>query len=139
MDQWGDFEEKVTQLLQVEDFLVQSFIPEVAEVGEYSLIFFNQKFSHAVLKTPAKSDFRVQHYFGGTIQEIFPSESMLQSAKSLMDAYGSETLYGRVDGVEIDGVFHLMELELIEPYLFLGLSEIALPNYKKALADRLLH
>jgi hypothetical protein len=43
-----------------------------------------------------------------------------------------------VDGVVIDGVFHLMELELIEPYLFLGLSEKAIPNYKAALQKRLL-
>src|SRR5690606_32630172 len=107
----------------------QPFVPEVAEVGEYSLLFFNGQFSHAVLKTPAQSDFRVQHYFGGTIREIQPGEAMLNSAQRLMDTFGRDTLYGRVDGVEIDGVFHLMELELIEPYLFLALSEQAIPNY----------
>lgn len=136
---WDNYEEKVAQLLQQEDFLAQPFVPEVAEVGEYSLIFFNRKFSHAVLKTPAKSDFRVQHYFGGTIQEIQPSPAMLESCQKLIDTFGPETLYGRVDGVEIDGVFHLMELELIEPYLFLGLSEKAIPNYKEALRIRLLN
>lgn len=134
---WADYEEKVAQLVKDEDFLAQPFVPEVAEVGEYSLIFFNRKFSHAVLKTPAKSDFRVQHYFGGTIQEIQPSAAMLESCQKLIDTFGSETLYGRVDGVEIDGVFHLMEFELIEPYLFLGLSEKAIPNYKAALKERL--
>lgn len=135
---WADYEEKVVQLLQEEDFLVQPFVPEVAEVGEYSLIFFNRKFSHAVLKTPAKSDFRVQHYFGGTILEIQPSAVLLESCQKLIDTFGPDTLYGRVDGVEIDGVFHLMELELIEPYLFLGLSEKAIPNYTAALKERLL-
>lgn len=135
---WADYEEKVAQLLKEEDFLAQPFVPEVAEVGEYSLIFFNRKFSHAVLKTPAKSDFRVQHYFGGTIQEIQPSSAMLDSCQKLIDTFGPETLYGRVDGVEIDGVFHLMELELIEPYLFLGLSEKAIPNYTAALRERML-
>lgn len=135
---WDSFAGKIEQLVQEEDFLVQSFIPEVAEVGEYSLIFFNGKFSHAVLKTPAKSDFRVQHYFGGTIQEIFPSESMLQTAHKLILEFAPNSLYGRVDGVEIQGQFHLMELELIEPYLFLGLSEQAIPNYKRALKARLL-
>jgi hypothetical protein len=138
VSKWTDFEEKISQMLQEEDFLVQPFIPEVAEVGEYSLIFFNGKFSHAVLKTPAPADFRVQHYFGGTIKEIEPDKNMLQSCQNLMDKFGANTLYGRVDGVEIDGKFHLMELELIEPYLFLGLSEKALPNYKQAIADRLL-
>lgn len=138
VSEWANFQEKVTQLVQEEAFLVQPFIKEVAEVGEYSLIFFNQNFSHAVLKTPAKSDFRVQHYFGGTIQEIHPDISLLESAQTLIDAFGKGTLYGRVDGVLIDGIFHLMELELIEPYLFLGLSDKAIPNYKSAVRSRLL-
>ncbi|MFZ9236535.1 MAG: ATP-grasp domain-containing protein [Algoriphagus sp.] len=131
-------EEKIQNLLQEEDFLVQPFIPEIVEVGEYSLIFFNEKLSHAVLKTPAAADFRVQHYYGGTIQTIEPSETLLASAQALVDRFAKNTLYARVDGVEIDGVFHLMELELIEPYLFLGLSDTAIPNYKAALRKRLL-
>ena len=135
---WAKFEEKVWDLLKEEAFLAQPYVKEVAEVGEYSLIFFNQLFSHAVLKTPAKSDFRVQHYYGGTIQEIQPDSCMLEPAQKLIDRFGYGTLYGRVDGVLIDGVFHLMELELIEPYLFLGLSEKAISNYREAIRKRLL-
>lgn len=131
-------EEKLARLLQNEDFLVQPFIPEIVAVGEYSLIFFNEKFSHAVLKLPAATDFRVQHYYGGTIQTLIPSDAMLSSAQALVDRFAKNTLYARVDGVEIDGIFHLMELELIEPYLFLGLSDQAIPNYKAALQKRLL-
>jgi len=133
-----ELEDKIASLLQEEDFLVQPYIEEVVKVGEYSLIFFNEKFSHAVLKSPAAADFRVQHYYGGTIQTLNPSDAMLSSAQALVDRYAKNTLYARVDGVEIDGVFHLMELELIEPYLFLGLSEKAIPNYKAALQKRLL-
>ena len=133
-----EMEQKIASLLQEEDFLVQPYIPEIVAVGEYSLIFFNGVFSHAVLKSPAVDDFRVQHYYGGTIQEILPSESMLASAQNLVTTFAKDSLYARVDGVEIDGVFHLMELELIEPYLFLGLSEKAIPNYKAALSKRLL-
>lgn len=134
----SQYEEKISKLLEREAFLVQPFVPEVSEVGEYSLLFFNGVFSHAVLKTPAREDFRVQHYFGGTIQEVQPSDSMLEYAKRIMREFAGNTLYARVDGVEIDGIFHLMELELIEPYLFLGLSQKAIPNYKQALKERLL-
>lgn len=130
--------EKILQWVQEEDFLVQPYIKEIVEVGEYSLLFFNETFSHAVLKTPAPADFRVQHYYGGTIQEITPDASLLAAAKGLVDRYAKNTLYARVDGVLVEGVFHLMELELIEPYLFLGLSDKALPNYKAALRKRLL-
>ncbi|MFN3998177.1 RimK family alpha-L-glutamate ligase [Algoriphagus sp.] len=138
LSEWDNYSQKLEDLLQEEDFLVQPYVSEVAEVGEYSLLFFNGKFSHAVLKTPAKSDFRVQHYFGGTIQVIDPKPEMLESCQKLMNTFAPNTLYGRVDGVEIEGVFHLMELELIEPYLFLALTEDAIPNYKEALKERLL-
>lgn len=138
LSEWDNYSQKLEDLLLEEDFLVQPYISEVAEVGEYSLLFFNGKFSHGVLKTPAKADFRVQHYFGGTIAVIKPKPEMLESCQKLMDTFAPNTLYGRVDGVEIDGVFHLMELELIEPYLFLALSEDAIPNYKAALRERLL-
>jgi glutathione synthase/RimK-type ligase-like ATP-grasp enzyme len=133
-----DLEKKIGGLLQEEDFLVQPYIEEIVKVGEYSLIFFNEKFSHAVLKSPAVDDFRVQHYYGGTIQEITPDSKMLASAQALVASFAKDSLYARVDGVVIDGVFHLMELELIEPYLFLGLSDQAIPNYKAALQKRLL-
>ena len=133
-----ELEDKIASLLQEEDFLVQPYIPEIVAVGEYSLIFFNGVFSHAVLKSPAVDDFRVQHYYGGTIQEITPDSKMLGSAEALVASFAKDSLYARVDGVVIDGVFHLMELELIEPYLFLGLSEKAIPNYKAALQKRLL-
>jgi glutathione synthase/RimK-type ligase-like ATP-grasp enzyme len=137
-DAGKDLEDKIASLLQEEDFLVQPYIPEIVAVGEYSLIFFNGVFSHAVLKSPAVDDFRVQHYYGGTIQEITPDSKMLASAQALVASFAKDSLYARVDGVVIDGVFHLMELELIEPYLFLGLSEKAIPNYKSALSKRLL-
>ncbi len=133
-----ELEDKITSLLQEEDFLVQPYISEIVSVGEYSLIFFNGVFSHAVLKSPAVDDFRVQHYYGGTIQEIKPDSTMLASAQALVASFAKDSLYARVDGVVIDGVFHLMELELIEPYLFLGLSDQAIPNYKAALSKRLL-
>jgi len=134
---WSNYSSRIQNLVSQEDFLVQPFIKEIQEVGEYSLIFFNAEFSHAVLKTPAKGDFRVQHYFGGEIKILEPSSKMINSAKALIDEFAPDSLYTRVDGVEIDGNFYLMELELIEPYLFLSSHENAISNYKKALKQRL--
>ena len=134
---WDNYAAQVQSLVKEEACLVQSFVKEVQEVGEYSLIFFNGIFSHAVLKTPAKQDFRVQHYFGGTIKTIQPSSEMIDSCQKLMDNFGKNTLYARVDGVVSDGIFFLMELEMIEPYLFLDSSPAALANYERAVASRL--
>lgn len=138
LSDWDSFLPKLMPLLEKEAFLVQPYVAEVAEVGEYSLLFFNGVFSHAVLKTPAKADFRVQHYFGGTIQVIAPEPEMLNSAKRLIREFAPNSLYARVDGVSVNGEFQLMELELIEPYLFLALTPEAIPNYIQALSDRLL-
>ena len=135
--EWENYKVKIQSWVDEEAFLVQPFIPEIEKVGEYSLVFFNNKFSHAVLKTPASTDFRVQHYFGGTIKQVNPSEAMLASCQKLIVRFASESLYVRVDGVVIEGIFYLMELEMIEPYLFLGLSPQALSNYKQAIKERL--
>ncbi|NVK51107.1 MAG: glutathione synthetase [Cyclobacteriaceae bacterium] len=135
---WVEYSKNLEELLKEEDFIVQPFVKEVAEIGEFSLIFFNGSFSHAVLKTPKREDFRVQHYFGGTIQVIQPSSKMLQTAKSFVQEFAPNSLYARVDGVEIGGEFYLMELELIEPYLFLGVADQAIPNYKSAIKERLI-
>ncbi len=135
---WQEFEGKIREWLKVEDFMVQPFVEEVARTGEYSYLFFNRKFSHAVLKRPKKGEFRVQHFFGGEILPVHPSSEDLSYIQQIVDAFASDTLYARVDGIWNEGIFYLMELELIEPYLFLFTSEKAKENYKTALMERLI-
>jgi glutathione synthase/RimK-type ligase-like ATP-grasp enzyme len=102
------------------DALVQPFAPEVTREGEWSLLFFGGAFSHAVRKRPAASDFRVQEEFGGRAETADPGEGVrAQAAAALAEAPG-RTAYARVDGIVRDGVFVLMELELIEPVLYLS-------------------
>lgn len=129
--------EQIDDLLRQEAFMVQPFVKEIVAVGEYSYIFFNGKFSHAVLKSVKSGDFRVQHFFGGEITTIQPRGSELTYPESLVEAFAKDTLYARVDGVWIGEEFLLMELELIEPYLFLFTSEAAKLNYFNALKSRL--
>jgi hypothetical protein len=57
----------------------------------------------------------VQNDFGGTSQLADPPPHVLASATRALQAV-HPTLYARVDG----GQFLLMELELIEPMLFLA-------------------
>ncbi|WP_246535274.1 ATP-grasp domain-containing protein [Litoribacter ruber] len=129
--------DSLNELVKNEDFLLQPFIPEIIAEGEYSLIFFNGKFSHAVLKSPKEGDFRVQHFFGGKISSIQPSDSLMDSATKIVEDFAKDCLYARVDGVLIEGVFYLMELELIEPYLFLFTHPEAKKNYMAALKEKL--
>jgi len=124
----------VNALLQHEDFIVQPFVKEISN-GEWSFIFFNSKYSHAILKIPKEGDFRVQHQHGGSISNTTPSENLIAQASVFLRGLPHKTLYARVDGVEINGVFKLMELELIEPYLFLNNNHLLLETYYKALME----
>jgi len=99
--------------------MLQKFMDGVVTEGEWSLIFFGGQYSHAVLKTAKSGDFRVQSDFGGTDQAADPTAQVLQAATRIVQTVEA-TLYARVDGVVYDGQFRLMELELIEPALFLS-------------------
>lgn len=105
--------------------MVQQFLPEVILRGEWSLIFIDGKYSHAVRKFPAEKDFRVQIQFGGRVESAAASAYFIQEASAIVDQLPEPVLYARVDGVERNGEFLLMELELIEPVLFLSLCAAA--------------
>jgi len=92
----------------------------VAAHGEYSLMLFADRFSHAILKRPKSGDFRVQPHLGGTERPCEAPEGSIALAKSALAAAPAEALYARVDMVaDEDGALRIMELELIEPALWL--------------------
>lgn len=127
----------INELLQQESFLAQPFLEEIKTKGEWSFLFFNGKYSHTVLKTAKPGDFRVQHFFGGTVHTPEPPLALLEAAQQIVDKHAQGCLYARVDGVERNGELALMELELIEPFLFTDMSEGALQRYYEALLVQL--
>ncbi|MEO7411114.1 MAG: hypothetical protein ABIU10_07325 [Sphingomicrobium sp.] len=99
--------------------MVQTFQPTIA-AGEWSIILFSGKFSHAVLKTPAPGEFRVQPHLGGTDKIAVPPQGAVALAQKALAAAPASTLYARVDMItNAAGALKIMELELIEPALFL--------------------
>ncbi len=127
---------KFAEQLRQADMLVQKFMPEVQQEGEWSLIFFNKKFSHAVIKRPRAQDFRVQNDFGGTLLHSFPPTLVLRQAKKIVSIIDEQLLYARVDGIVSNNQFLLMELELIEPMLFL-VEEKAATKFAGAIFEHL--
>lgn len=100
--------------------LVQPLMPGILTEGEYSLFFFAGKFSHAIVKRPAKGDFRVQEQYGGRETPWDATEAARQLAAAALAAAPAPPVYARVDMVsDAAGKLHIMELELIEPSLFL--------------------
>lgn len=128
-----EINEKLTALVEIDDFIVQPFLKEIEEDGELSFLFFNGKFSHALIKKVAKGDFRVQATFGGTVHPQQPSDELIATAQKYIDQFAKGCLYARVDGAMVNNEFVLMELELIEPFLFLDTNQKALENYYEAL------
>ncbi len=112
--------------------MIQEFLPEIETSGEWSLMFLGGEFSHAVRKFPTAGDFRVQSEFGGTVQATVAKPEFIEQAATILDFTHHRTLYARIDGVE-RGV--LMELELIEPVLFLGLGGAANSMARKILSS----
>lgn len=101
--------------------IIQPLIEEIAATGEFSLMLFNGEFSHAVVKRPKAGDFRVQEYHGGvTLPCPVPPAGAVRLAQAALAAAPAPAAYARVDIVPDDaGVLRIMELELIEPSLFL--------------------
>jgi glutathione synthase/RimK-type ligase-like ATP-grasp enzyme len=101
------------------DVLLQAYVPEVRKHGEWSLVFFAGRYSHAALKRAAEGEFRVHIEWGGTVETAEPPPRLVQQAQALVSALGlAAATYARVDGTEVEGDLVVMELELIEPELF---------------------
>jgi glutathione synthase/RimK-type ligase-like ATP-grasp enzyme len=123
-----ELDRAAAKLPQHLEYLVQPFVPEIAEEGEWSLLFFGGAYSHAVCKRPANDDYRVQREFGGSVDIVAPPPETLDAARHALSAVATMSeqrglgriSYARIDGVRSSGRFLIMEIELIEPFLFLA-------------------
>jgi glutathione synthase/RimK-type ligase-like ATP-grasp enzyme len=120
--------------------MIQPFMPSVQSEGEWSLLFFGGVFSHAILKTPKAGDFRSQPDYAANLRSLVPPPEALELAHAAIDYVGREQLfYARVDMVrDTEGRFCLMELELIEPDLYLAFDDNA-PEHLSHALEHILH
>jgi hypothetical protein len=99
--------------------MAQPFFPSIQTEGEMSLIFIDGKFSHALIKKAKEGDYRIQSNYGGYEEAIEPSSDDLLAAEKVVGSVSPMPLYARVDMLRSESdELYLMELELIEPYLF---------------------
>lgn len=105
--------------------LVQPFVASVATEGEWPLVFFDGTFSHSASK-------RVVLPRAGSVTDLFAAEvtgphtaspAQLDVAQAAFDAVCRRLgtpRYARIDLVhDDDGQYRVLEVELIEPSLFL--------------------
>jgi len=136
--QRGEGSTALAAVLRHHDAMVQPFLPSLESQGELSLIFIAGKFSHAVRKRPAKGDFRVQSLWGGTVEAAEADAPQMELAEQALTQLDEAPLYARVDLViGLDSEPCLIELELIEPNLYLDTDPNAAARVAKAVLSEL--
>lgn len=129
-------EARFAALLRAGDVLLQRFVPEVMDGGEWSLVFLGGQFSHAVVKRPRAGDFRVQQDHGGSVEAAAAPPGVLAEAARVVGALPVAPAYARIDGVEVAGRLLLMEAECIDPVLYFGMQSEAVERFAALLAAR---
>ena len=96
--------------------MLQEFQKNIVEEGEISMMVFDGRFTHAVLKIAKPGDFRVQDDYGGSVHIYQPSAEEITFAENVVKACSEMPLYARVDIFkDNDGHWALAELEIFEP------------------------
>lgn len=128
----ADRQAHATGLLAEQDVLVQPYLNSVREYPERALVFIDGAYSHAVSKTP----FQALLPAGEAGEEpVAATGEEIETATKAMAAVPGRQLYGRVDLVRDDaGAPVVIELELIEPSLFLGTYPPAAIAFAHAIA-----
>jgi hypothetical protein len=115
-------------------FVVQPFIDNIQCEGEFSLFYFNREFSHATRKVPKKEDFRVQEEYGAEVLSIVPEPALLETGAKIIQLVDPTPAYARADFVRgPDRRFLVMELEMIEPSMYLRMDSNAPQRFAAAI------
>lgn len=114
--------------------MMQAFEQAIVSEGEFSLIYLGGAYSHAILKVPKAGDFRVQEEHGSDVRTVTPEPALRATSDAAIAAVGERLLYGRADLVRHGREFRVMELELVEPALYLRMDPGAPARFADAIA-----
>lgn len=123
------------------DAMVQPYVESIDEVGERGLVFIDGVFSHAIRKNAMLHVDQVDRHSLFRLEQLTLVEAepdALVFAENLMSEEPfNGLLYGRVDLVRVREGWAVMELELVEPSLFLSYRSEAPSLLASAIKDRL--
>jgi glutathione synthase/RimK-type ligase-like ATP-grasp enzyme len=103
------------------DAIVQPYLPRVESDGEVSVICVDGEPTHVVRKLPAEGDFRINEEWGGSAALAHSDPDDLDVARRALARLGTTPVYARVDLIHDGSRPRVIELELVEPYLWLEL------------------
>ena len=138
LNDWNKTDEIYSNMNETSDLLIQRFIPEIQTIGEWSTIFFNPEYHYTINKVPKSGDYRVQTTFDGVYTKRIPPLDVLETSHKAASIYFDKCLYIRVDGVISEDQFKIMEIEMIEPDLYLDIYPEAIPVFADNIANRIL-
>jgi glutathione synthase/RimK-type ligase-like ATP-grasp enzyme len=116
--------------------VVQEFLSEIAE-GELSLVYFDGVFSHAIRKRPPSGEFRSNSRYKPTRTAETPPAAVTEQGAVCLAALPERPLYARVDGVVRDGTLIVIEVEVLEPALFMEFDPPSAERFAAATLGRL--
>ncbi len=119
------------------DMLLQEFQQDVGALGETTLTFIDGAFSHAVRRVLKPGEWRANPQYGITYERVEVGPNVIDTAQSYLGLLPQTPLYARVDGLVRPSGFMLMELELIDPYLYLEFAPGSADVMARALLRRL--
>lgn len=125
---------------QGRDVLVQPYVASVDTFGERALVFLDGAYSHAITKgamlNVTELD-RSRLYRHENLSLAEGEAAAIDVARHVLEVKGfSHLLYARVDLVKLDGGWAVMEVELVEPSLFLTFDPSAATRLAAAIARR---
>jgi glutathione synthase/RimK-type ligase-like ATP-grasp enzyme len=123
------------------DVLVQPYVSSVDEMGERAVIFIDGTFSHAMTKRAMLNVKEVDRNFLFRMEQMSVATvepEVAAIAKHILETKGfSDLLYARIDFVSTPQGWAVMELELVEPSLFLTFVPDAATRLASAIRGRL--
>ena len=132
-DERDEAERHLAALIRRGDALIQPYVGSVDGHGERALVWIDGAFTHAVRKSPRFSDGEEDV---SDAVPIAPDELVL--GQHVLATIADDLLYARVDVARDDmGRPLVMEVELIEPSLFLLQSPPALERLVQGMVRRL--
>ena len=116
------------------NWMIQPFLASVIPEGEFSLFYFGNRYSHAIVKRPKTGDFRVQEEHGGQLSSVKAPEALKKLSSRILSRFDEPLLYSRLDFLrDPNGIWRLVELELIEPSLYFNMDPESASRFARAL------
>jgi len=119
------------------EVLLQEYQADIGALGETTMTFIEGAFSHAVRRVLKAGEWRANAQFGITYERVEVSRDVIDTAQAYLDFLPQVPLYARVDGLVRTSGFMLMELELIDPYLYCEFAPGSADAMARALLRRL--